>query len=68
MQVTNFLTAIRIAIDDQPVTALGDASLSRQVARKHNLPEEVERSIRVYIDELRRQLVDELIRFLAPGA
>src|SRR3979490_1917455 len=33
MQVVDLLTAIRVAIDDQPITALSDAPLPREIAR-----------------------------------
>jgi hypothetical protein len=33
MQVIHLLAAIRIAIDDQPVAAVGNPLLSREVAR-----------------------------------
>jgi hypothetical protein len=32
VQVIDLLAAVRIAIDDQPITALGDALLPRQIA------------------------------------
>jgi hypothetical protein len=33
VQVIDLLAAVRIAVDDQPITAVGDALLSREIAR-----------------------------------
>jgi len=49
VQVIDFLPAIGIAIDDEPIAALGDSLFAREIARDHDHVSDQRRIVILYI-------------------